>query len=109
MRWIRLVSWTQFFEARFVITSYSIHYTKLYESHDAYYALHKVLTEMSREDVIKEVTDSGLRGRGGGGFSTGMKWKFAYNYDSDKKYVVCNADEGDPGAFMDRSVLEGVV
>ena len=76
-------------------------------SHDAYYALHKVLTGMSREDVVKEVTDSGLRGRGGGGFSTGMKWKFAYNYDSDKKYVVCNADEGDPGAFMDRSVLEG--
>ena len=62
---------------------------------------------MKREDVIKEILDSGLRGRGGGGFPTGKKWKFAYNQVSDIKYVVCNGDEGDPGAFMDRSILEG--
>ena len=62
---------------------------------------------MSREDVIKCVTDSGLRGRGGGGFPTGLKWKFAAANQADQKYVCCNADEGDPGAFMDRSVLEG--
>ena len=62
---------------------------------------------MSREDVIKCVTDSGLRGRGGGGFPTGLKWKFAAANEADQKYVCCNADEGDPGAFMDRSVLEG--
>ncbi|MGN1002394.1 MAG: NADH-ubiquinone oxidoreductase-F iron-sulfur binding region domain-containing protein [Oscillospiraceae bacterium] len=61
---------------------------------------------MPREDVIKLITDSGLRGRGGGGFPTGKKWQFAYNSESDQKYVVCNGDEGDPGAFMDRSVLE---
>ncbi len=61
---------------------------------------------MSREDVIQMILDSGLRGRGGGGFPTGQKWKFAYQQDSDEKYVVCNGDEGDPGAFMDRSVLE---
>lgn len=62
---------------------------------------------MKREDVIKEILDSGLRGRGGGGFPTGKKWKFAYDQVSDIKYVVCNGDEGDPGAFMDRSILEG--
>ncbi len=62
---------------------------------------------MKREDVIKEILDSGLRGRGGGGFPTGRKWKFAYDQVSDVKYVVCNGDEGDPGAFMDRSILEG--
>lgn len=62
---------------------------------------------MKREDVIKEILDSGLRGRGGGGFPTGKKWKFAYDQVSDVKYVVCNGDEGDPGAFMDRSILEG--
>ena len=62
---------------------------------------------MKREDVIKEILDSGLRGRGGGGFPTGKKWKFAYDQFSDIKYVVCNGDEGDPGAFMDRSILEG--
>ena len=56
---------------------------------------------------MDEVKKSGLRGRGGGGFPTGMKWQFAKNSESDKKYVICNADEGDPGAFMDRSVLEG--
>ena len=62
---------------------------------------------MTREEVIDTIKKSGLRGRGGAGFPTGMKWQFAYNYDNDKKYVCCNADEGDPGAFMDRSVLEG--
>ena len=62
---------------------------------------------MSPEDVIEEIKKSGLRGRGGGGFPTGMKWQFAKASVSDKKYVICNADEGDPGAFMDRSVLEG--
>lgn len=74
---------------------------------DGYKALAKALTEMSREDVIEEIKKSGLRGRGGGGFPTGLKWQFAYNSQSDKKYVCCNADEGDPGAFMDRSILEG--
>ncbi|MDY3928924.1 MAG: NADH-quinone oxidoreductase subunit NuoF [Clostridia bacterium] len=74
---------------------------------DGYKALGKVLTEMSREDVIKTVLDSGLRGRGGGGFPTGMKWKLTYAAEGEQKYVACNADEGDPGAFMDRSVLEG--
>ena len=62
---------------------------------------------MTREQVIDIMTKSGLRGRGGAGFSTGMKWKFAYDSKSDQKYVLCNADEGDPGAFMDRAVLEG--
>ncbi len=76
---------------------------------DGYQALGKVLTEMTPEQVIQEILDSGLRGRGGGGFPTGMKWKLARNIvpDADQKYVCCNADEGDPGAFMDRSVLEG--
>ena len=72
-----------------------------------YEALGKALTEMTPDDVIKEILDSGLRGRGGGGFPTGRKWQFAKASVSKKKYVVCNADEGDPGAFMDRSVLEG--
>lgn len=72
-----------------------------------YEALAKAVTTMSPEDVIEEVKKSGLRGRGGGGFPTGMKWQFAKASVSDKKYVICNADEGDPGAFMDRSVLEG--
>ena len=76
-----------------------------YIAHDGYTALGKAL-EMSRENVINEVKESGLRGRGGGGFSTGLKWEFAYKAQSDQKYVVCNADEGDPGAFMDRSILE---
>ena len=75
--------------------------------HDAYEALARVLTGMKPADVIKIIKDSGLRGRGGGGFPTGLKWEIAYNNKSDEKYVVCNADEGDPGAFMDRSVLEG--
>ncbi|MDE6788022.1 MAG: NAD(P)H-dependent oxidoreductase subunit E, partial [Ruminococcus sp.] len=80
-----------------------------YIGRDGYKALGKVLTEMSPEDVIQTILDSGLRGRGGGGFPTGMKWKLARNIvpDADMKYVCCNADEGDPGAFMDRSVLEG--
>jgi NADP-reducing hydrogenase subunit HndC len=76
-------------------------------AHDAYEALSKVLTEMKPLDVIKIIKDSGLRGRGGGGFPTGLKWEIAFRNKSDEKYVVCNADEGDPGAFMDRSVLEG--
>lgn len=78
-----------------------------YIAMDGYKALGKVLTEMTREEVIDEITKSGLRGRGGGGFPTGLKWKFTYNSPGDVKYVCCNADEGDPGAFMDRSVLEG--
>ena len=77
-----------------------------YLSADGYVALRTVLEENDRMQVIKTVTDSGLRGRGGAGFPTGLKWKFAYGYDNDKKYVVCNADEGDPGAFMDRTILE---
>lgn len=72
-----------------------------------YEALAKALTTMKPDDVIEEIKKSGLRGRGGGGFPTGMKWQFAKASVSDKKYVICNADEGDPGAFMDRSVLEG--
>ena len=72
-----------------------------------YEALGKVLTEMTPDDVIQCLLDSGLRGRGGGGFPTGPKWKLAKQNDADQKYVCCNADEGDPGAFMDRSVLEG--
>src|SRR3989339_366191 len=74
---------------------------------DAYAALAKVLTEMTPQQAIQEMIDSGLRGRGGGGFPTGMKWKIASQNHADQKYVVCNADEGDPGAFMDRSILEG--
>ena len=72
-----------------------------------YEALGKVLTEMTPDDVIQVLLDSGLRGRGGAGFPTGLKWKFAKGNDADQKYVCCNADEGDPGAFMDRSILEG--
>ncbi len=72
-----------------------------------YEALGKVLTEMTPDDVIQVLLDSGLRGRGGGGFPTGLKWKLAKGNDADQKFVCCNADEGDPGAFMDRSVLEG--
>ena len=72
-----------------------------------YEALGKVLTEMKPQDVINTLLESGLRGRGGGGFPTGRKWQFAADQVADQKYVVCNADEGDPGAFMDRSILEG--
>ena len=78
-----------------------------YIAMDGYAALGKVLTEMTPEEVIKVVTDSGLRGRGGGGFPTGRKWSLCAPNKAPQKYVVCNADEGDPGAFMDRSVLEG--
>ena len=74
---------------------------------DGYHALAKVLTEMDRGEVIEVMKKSNLRGRGGAGFPTGRKWETAYKYEADKKYVICNADEGDPGAFMDRSILEG--
>ena len=78
-----------------------------YIARDGYSALGKVLTEMTPEQIIETVKDSGLRGRGGAGFPTGLKWSFAAANQADQKYVCCNADEGDPGAFMDRSVLEG--
>lgn len=78
-----------------------------YIGFDGYQALGKAVTEMTPQQVIENILDSGLRGRGGGGFSTGLKWKLAAGNVSDKKYVCCNADEGDPGAFMDRSILEG--
>jgi len=78
-----------------------------YIAFGGYTALGKVLTEMKPQEVIDEIKESGLRGRGGGGFPTGLKWQFTANSQSDKKYVACNADEGDPGAFMDRSILEG--
>ncbi len=78
-----------------------------YIAMDGYAALGKALTEMTPEEVIKVVSDSGLRGRGGGGFPTGRKWALCAPNKADQKYVVCNADEGDPGAFMDRSILEG--
>jgi len=79
-----------------------------YEARKGYSAMQKIANNYIKPDqVIQMVMDSGLRGRGGGGFSTGMKWKFARNFDSPQKYVICNADEGDPGAFMDRSILEG--
>lgn len=78
-----------------------------YIARDGFLALDKALHEMSPEQVIEEVAKSGLRGRGGGGFPTGTKWKLAAKNESDQKYIICNADEGDPGAFMDRSLLEG--
>lgn len=78
-----------------------------YIAFDGYKALEQVLTSMSPDDVINEITESGLRGRGGAGFPTGKKWLFTKQAEGDQKYVVCNADEGDPGAFMDRSILEG--
>ncbi len=74
---------------------------------EGYFALHKCLTQMSPEEVIGEVKHSNIRGRGGAGFPTGIKWEMVYKYVSNEKYVICNGDEGDPGAFMDRSVLEG--
>ncbi|MEG1829921.1 MAG: NAD(P)H-dependent oxidoreductase subunit E, partial [Cellulosilyticaceae bacterium] len=77
-----------------------------YIAREGYQALGKALS-MTQQEVIDEIKKSGLRGRGGGGFPTGLKWEFAYKNQSDQKYVVCNADEGDPGAFMDRSILEG--
>jgi len=78
-----------------------------YVANEGYNGLAKSLNDLSREQVIQEIKDSGLRGRGGAGFPTGLKWQFAHDAKSDKKYIICNADEGDPGAFMDRSVLEG--
>lgn len=79
-----------------------------YESKGGYDAIKKIANESIKPmDVIQEVLDSGIRGRGGGGFPTGIKWKFAHNNSADQKYIICNADEGDPGAFMDRSILEG--
>jgi NADH-quinone oxidoreductase subunit F len=79
-----------------------------YEARNGYEALKKLTAEnISQEDLIQDVIDSGIRGRGGGGFPTGMKWRFANKSQSKEKYIICNADEGDPGAFMDRSVLEG--
>lgn len=78
-----------------------------YLVHNGYQALDKVLFEMNAEDVIAEVKQSRIRGRGGAGYPTGLKWETVYKYVNDQKYVICNGDEGDPGAFMDRSVLEG--
>ncbi len=78
-----------------------------YFAEDGYSALGKVLTTMSARQAVEEIKRSGLRGRGGGGFPTGLKWEIAAGNKADRKYVVCNADEGDPGAFMDRSILEG--
>ncbi|MFA7407435.1 MAG: NADH-ubiquinone oxidoreductase-F iron-sulfur binding region domain-containing protein [Anaerolineaceae bacterium] len=78
-----------------------------YFAYDGYMALGKVLSEMSPDDVIQEILDAKLRGRGGAGFPTGLKWRFAKQAEGDIKYIVCNADEGDPGAFMNRRVLEG--
>ena len=80
---------------------------KEYIAEKGYLALGKCLTQYSQDDVINIMIESGLRGRGGGGFPTGKKWQFAKGYDADQKYIICNADEGDPGAFMDRSILEG--
>lgn len=87
----------------------NINPTDIYEyiAKNGYQALGEVLSKMTPQEVIDEVIKSGLRGRGGGGFSTGKKWQFAKNSISDQKYVICNADEGDPGAFMDRAILEG--
>lgn len=78
-----------------------------YINKDGYVALKKVLLEMTPSEVISEIKNSGLRGRGGGGFPTGLKWELTRKSESDKKYMICNADEGDPGAFMDRAILEG--
>ena len=78
-----------------------------YIARDGYQAIGQCITEMTPAEVVQIVKDSGLRGRGGGGFPTGLKWQFAAGYEADQKYVICNADEGDPGAFMDRSILEG--
>lgn len=80
---------------------------KEYIALDGYSALGKIVTEMTQEEVIKVMKDANVRGRGGAGFPAGRKWETAYKYDADKKYIICNADEGDPGAFMDRSILEG--
>ncbi len=78
-----------------------------YIAHDGYFAMAKALGAMSPTEIVDEITKSGLRGRGGGGFPTGLKWSMANKMNSEQKYIICNADEGDPGAFMDRSLLEG--
>ena len=78
-----------------------------YIAHDGYFALEKALFEMTREEIVAEITASGLRGRGGAGFPTGLKWDAGFKAKGNVKYVVCNADEGDPGAYMDRSTIEG--
>ena len=78
-----------------------------YIAFDGYKSIYKVLTEMTPDQVIEEISKSGLRGRGGAGFPTGKKWSFAQKEQAEQKYIICNADEGDPGAFMDRSILEG--
>ena len=78
-----------------------------YIARDGYFAIEKCLKKMTPSEVIEEVSKSGLRGRGGGGFPVGLKWSMANKVVSDQKYLICNADEGDPGAFMDRSLLEG--
>ena len=78
-----------------------------YIARDGYKAIEKVLFEMTPEQVVDEILKSGLRGRGGAGFPTGLKWRFAQQQPKGQKYMVCNADEGDPGAYMDRSTLEG--
>ena len=78
-----------------------------YISRGGYFGARKAITEMTPEEVCQTVLDSGLRGRGGGGFPTGLKWKFTLASKNAKKYVICNGDEGDPGAFMDRAVMEG--
>ena len=77
-----------------------------YIARDGYFALEKAIFDMERDEIIRVVTDSGLRGRGGAGFPAGRKWDTAFKQDTDTKYIICNADEGDPGAFMDRSILE---
>jgi NADP-reducing hydrogenase subunit HndC len=78
-----------------------------YIARDGYIGLEKALFELSSDDIINELKKSGLRGRGGAGFPTGLKWSFSQRIESDQKYIVCNADEGDPGAYMDRATLEG--
>jgi len=78
-----------------------------YISHNGYFAAHKAFCDMNSEIICKTISDSGLRGRGGGGFPTGRKWELTLSEQSEKKYVICNGDEGDPGAFMDRSLMEG--
>ncbi len=78
-----------------------------YIARDGYMAVAKAITQSKPEEVIKTVMDSGIRGRGGAGFPTGVKWDAGFKAKSDEKFMVCNADEGDPGAFMDRSIIEG--